>query len=142
MSPLERRALLALVSLMRDREPDHLPLDNGDAQHCYVPLRDLYDQMYVLQPEKSYELQRKHQRQAIRRALGRMHRDGLVEALALGWCLVRGAEWIGWAGGGRETHRGSDYAWRYGEKTPNWKAVSLSETGIKLAMALESGIDP
>lgn len=136
MSPLEQRLLLAIVSLMRDREPQGLPLTDPDAQHVYVRLRDVYDRCYRLDPAKSYELQLRNQRQSLRRALGRMHDQGLVDALALGWCEVRGAEWVEWHGGGRDTHQGSDYTMRYGEKTPNWKAVSLSEAGIKLALAL------
>jgi len=77
-SPLERRALLALISLIRDREPDR-------SEWCItdVPLKALYSSLYVLAPDKSYELQCKYQRQAIRRALGRLHEQGWIEATAL-----------------------------------------------------------
>jgi hypothetical protein len=97
----------------------------------------LYDRCCVLDPAKSYELQRRNQRQALRRALGRLHDQGWIEALALAWADVRGGDFIDWHGGGRRRRSGSDYAARYGEKTPNWKAVGLSREGIALAAALE-----
>ncbi len=56
---MERRALLALISLIRDREPDRekWPVTG-------IPLRLLYERLYVPQPGKPDELQRKYQRQA------------------------------------------------------------------------------
>jgi hypothetical protein len=132
VSPLERRALLALISLIRDRESD-------PSEWCCttVPLAALYERCYVLDPAKSWELQRRNQRQAMRRALGRLHGQGCVDALALAWASVRDGEAVEWHGGGRRSHSGSDYARRYGEKTPNWKLVGLSPEGIALALALE-----
>jgi hypothetical protein len=137
VSPLERRLLLAIVSLMRDREPYGLPLDHDDAEHHFVSLRDVYEQCYALKPDLSYEIQRRNQRQALRRALGRLHADGWVDALALAWVTVRDQEWLEWQGGGRREHSSSDYARQYGDKTPNWKAITLTDVGIKLAAALE-----
>ena len=122
VSPLERRLLLAMVSLMRDREPYGAPLDDHSAERNWLRLRDVYEPCYVLKPDQSWELQRRNQRQALRRALGRLHEQGWIEALALAWVIVRGADWVEWHGGGRRERRSSDYAFRYGEKTPNWKA--------------------
>jgi hypothetical protein len=129
-SSLERGLLLAIVSLMRDREPGGMPLDGEWAELHYVKLSDVYERCYQFKPDQSYETQRRNQRQALRRALGRLHKQGWVDALALGWCQVRGAEWVEWYGGGRLERKSSDYAMRYGDKTPNWKMVSLSEGGI------------
>ena len=116
LSPLERRALLALVSPIRDREPDR---DFWAGTN--VPLSALYESLHVVQPDKSYELQLKYQRQAIRRALGRLHEQGWIEALALAWAYVRDGDVIEWHGGGRRRPSGSAWAARYGDKTPNWK---------------------
>ena len=138
VSPLERRLLLAIVSLMRDREPNGLPVDHDNAEHHFVNLHAVYGHCYAVKPDLSYEIQRRNQRQALRRALGRLHTDGWVDALALAWVTVRyDEEWLDWQGGGREDRSSSDYARRYGEKTPNWKAVTLTDAGIKLALALE-----
>ncbi len=126
-SPMERRALLALISLIRDREPDRekWPVTG-------IPLRVLYERLYVLQPGKPPELQRKYQRQAIRRALGRLH-PHYVTALALGWVNVEDGTLVRWQGGGRRRQSG------YGGTVdrPNWKLVGLTSAGIQLAELLE-----
>jgi hypothetical protein len=114
-----------------------LQLDDDYAEHHFVPLSAVYERMYVIQPGKSYELQCKYQRQAIRRTLGRMHGEGLVEALALAWTTVSDAGWVDWFGGGRRERSSDDYARRYGCKTPNWKMVSLTSGGIALAHLIE-----
>jgi hypothetical protein len=128
-SPLERRALLTLISLIRDREHDE------DEWTCTdIPLRALYERMWVMIPDQSYELQRRNQRQAIRRALGRLHERGLINAIALGWCEVRDAEWIRWQGGGSRKRY-----YEYGggrEGTPRWRMVGLNELGIRIALQL------
>jgi hypothetical protein len=122
---------------MRDREPDGLALDNEWAERNWVRLRDVYDRCYIIDPAKSYELQCRNQRQALRRALGRMFKDRLVTALALAWVNVEDHEVLDWYGGGRRERSSSDYAMRYGETTPNWKMIVLTDTGIKMARLIE-----
>jgi hypothetical protein len=124
-SPLERRALLALVSLIRDREPDE---DFWTATD--IPLRALYERCYHLDPAKSWELQCRNQRQAIRRALGRLHPE-YVYALALAWCEVFHSDVIRWQGGGSRAFRDLD------RPTPRWRLVGLTDAGIKAALLLE-----
>ncbi len=140
LSPLERRALIALISLIRDREPDR-----GEWPITYVPLSALYERCYRLDPAKSYELQRRNQRQAMRRALGRLHRAGIIEALALGWVDVRDSEFLRWQGGGsRRSYAVRDdggLSARYGEETPRWRLAGLSDDGIALAEALDRESD-
>lgn len=126
MSPLERRLLLALVSLIRDREPDP-----GEWPRVDVPLRDLYERCYRIEPDKSWELQRRNQRQALRRALGRLH-PVYVAATALAWVDVGDEVIRRWQGGGsRESRDG------FRSATPRWRLVSLTPEGIALAQAVE-----
>ena len=127
-SPLERRALLALISLIRDREPDP---DEWSATD--IPLSALYGQLYTLAPDKSYELQRKYQRQAVRRALGRLHCDDLIWPLALAWVSVTDNAVMRWQGGGSRKHDGIPG----GIDTPRWKLLGLTIWGVKAALALE-----
>lgn len=126
-SPLERRALLALVSLIRDREPEP-----DEWQTTDVPLAKLYERLYVA-GERSYELERRNQRQAQRRALGRLHEQGFISALALGWCFVESAEFLDWQGGGRRQRDPDGFRF----STPRWRRVSLTDSGVKAALALE-----
>ncbi len=93
----------------------------------------LYERLYVLQPGKPPELQRKYQRQAIRRALGRLH-PHYITALALGWVNVKDGTLVRWQGGGRRRQSG------YGctVDRPNWKLVGLTSAGIQLAELLEN----
>ena len=128
MSPLERRALLALISLIRDRETDPDEWTSTD-----IPLAALYERLYALDPGQSYELQRKYQRQAIRRALGRLHRDEMVWPVALAWVSVTGEEVIRWQGGGSRKQDGIPG----GIDTPRWKLIGLTDVGVKTALALE-----
>lgn len=141
MSPLERRLLLALVSLMRDSQESHEQVGDAYFEYVDIPLRVVYERCYVIDPGKSWELQRRNQRQAMRRTLGRLHRQGIVSAMALGWCSVQqgGGEFIEWHGGGKKEHSSSDdyLTKRYGCKTPNWKTVSLTREGVQLAVILE-----
>jgi hypothetical protein len=130
-SPLERRALLALVSLIRDREPEPEEWTITD-----FPLRALYDATIVMDPAGSYELQRRNHRQAMRRALGRLHERGFVSALALGWCEVGTGEFIEWQGGGKRQRKPDDCNPR-GWPTANWRLVGLTSDGIALALLLE-----
>ncbi len=81
-------------------------------------------------PCQSYEIQRRNQRQAIRRALGRLQKLDIVCALALGWCEVGSGEMLRWQGGGKRTGA-------YADPTPNWRTVSLTDLGVKAATALE-----
>lgn len=128
-SPLEHRALLAVVSLIRDRERDR------DEWTCVdVPLSVLYDRLYI-PGEKSYELERRNQRQAQRRALGRLHERGLVAAIALAWVNLEDESIIRWQGGGSKRRDREEPAFRSG--TPRWRAVGLTEAGIVAALALE-----
>jgi hypothetical protein len=131
-SPAERRALLALISLIRDREPDR---DKWPVTG--VPLRLLYERLYVPQPGKPAELQRKYQRQATRRALGRLH-PRYVTALALGWVNVEDGTLVRWQGGGRRRQSGHGSAL----DRPNWKLVGLTSAGIQLAERLEQSPEP
>jgi len=64
---------------VRDREPDR----EFWAFTTHVPLSALYGSLCDIEPARSYELQCKYQRQAIRRALGRLHEQGWIEAYAL-----------------------------------------------------------
>ena len=124
---MERRALLALISLIRDREPDR---EKWPATG--IPLRLLYERLYVPQPGKPAELQRKYQRQAIRRALGRLH-PHYITALALGWVNVEDGTLVRWQGGGRRRQSGDGCTL----DRPNWKLVGLTRVGIKRAELLE-----
>ncbi|MGH3276589.1 MAG: hypothetical protein ACRDNZ_19960, partial [Streptosporangiaceae bacterium] len=99
-----------------------------------IPLSALYEQIYVSRPDKSYELQRKYQRQAIRRALRRLHADGLVWPLALAWVSVTDNEVIRWQGGGSRKDDGIPG----GIDTPRWKLIGLTHEGIALALALDT----
>jgi len=130
-SPLERRLLLALLSLMRDRCVDPLDPDAGygDWMETDVKLGDLYAACYVIDPDKSWTLQRRNQRQAMRRALGRLS-PTYVSAIALAWCEVGTGDLQRWQGGGRP---------RDGIETPNWKMVRLTSDGLRLALLLEAG---
>ncbi|MEO3811350.1 hypothetical protein ABGB17_20340 [Sphaerisporangium sp. B11E5] len=118
-----------MVSLIRDREPepDEPP---GTWLLDWIMLGDLYERCYHFDPDKSYELQRRNQRQAMRRALGRLYKHGYVEALALAWLNIRDGEVMEWQGGGRRVGP-------YNDKTPNWRAVSLSTIGLEAALLLE-----
>lgn len=127
-SPLERRALVELLSLIRETEPDP---DEWSATD--IRLKALYDRCYRMHPERSYELQARHQRQAMRRALGRLHKQGYVWAFALGWVNVEDWSLVSWQGGGtrkRDRHG-------YTETTPRWRIVGLNDTGIKAAELIE-----
>jgi hypothetical protein len=127
-SPLERRALLALISLIRDREP------NPEEWSCTdVPLSALYEHLHTLRPGQSHELQRKYQRQATRRALGRLHRDDLIWPLALAWVSVTDNVVIRWQGGGSRKQDGIPG----GIDTPRWKLVGLTAEGVTTALLLE-----
>jgi hypothetical protein len=129
-SPLERRALLALISLIRDREPDP-----DEWQYTYVPLRALHDRLYI-PGERPWVLERRNQRQATRRALGRLHPD-YVCALALGWCEVGSGELVTWQGGGSRQHYKSVMV-----DTPRWRLVGLTDIGVKVALLLEQEVEP
>ena len=124
---MERRALLALISLIRDREPDR---EKWPATG--IPLRLLYERLYAPQPGKPDELQRKYQRQATRRALGRLH-PHYITALALGWVNVEDGTLVRWQGGGRRRQSGDGHT----VDRPNWKLVGLTRAGIKLAELIE-----
>ena len=120
-SPLERRLLLALLSLMTETETDPDFWPDTD-----LPLRRLYDRCYRLDPEKSHELQRRNQRQSMRRALGRLHPE-YVYAFALGWVNTEDWMLLRWQGGGTR---------RDGCDTPRWRLVGLTESGIAVAQLL------
>jgi hypothetical protein len=141
-SPLERRALVALVSLMRDRqEPPFYATDPPDTWNAIsVPLSALYERCYAMTeraPERydpehvSWQRQRRNERQALRRALGRLHPD-YVHATALAWVDVQSGDFLDWQGGGCRKWN-QDYAYR----TPNWKKIGLTSVGIKAALLLE-----
>lgn len=128
VSPLERKALLALISLIRDREPDPDEWASTD-----IPLSVLHERCYAIDPGRSWEIQRRNQRQAMRRALGRLHRDGIIEALALAWANVADGQVIRWQGGGSRKSDGLPG----GTDTPRWRLVGLTREGVALAEALE-----
>jgi len=131
-SPLERRILVALVSLIRDRtEPGELYVDTD------VPLGDLYDRLYVVGP-RSYELERRNQRQAQRRALERLRKRGLVSPLALAWCDVDTGDLIRWQGGGSQKIEPDGYR----TATPRWRAIGLTRAGLPAALDLEACTQP
>lgn len=125
LSPLERRALLSLVSLIRDCEPDR---DFWTTTN--IPLRKLYERMYVFAEQRSYDIQTRNQRQAIRRALGRLH-PTYVTATALAWVNVADQAVLWWQGGGSREGgpRGFD--------TPRWRMVGLTGEGVQMALLLE-----
>jgi hypothetical protein len=125
-SPLERRLLLALISDIRDREPDP-----HEWTMVEVPIKRLYERCYDLAPDKSYELQVRSQRQALRRALERLRKLDLVAALALAWVNVSDQVPWRWQGGGKRESR-------YGDGYPRWRYVSLTTAGVKTAELLEA----
>jgi hypothetical protein len=114
---------------MRDRCVDPLDPDAGfaDWQETDVKLSDLYELCYVIDPDKSWALQRRNQRQSMRRALGRLS-PTYVCAFALAWCEVGNGDLIRWQGGGRP---------RDGIETPNWKTVGITADGLRLALLLD-----
>ncbi len=127
-SPLERRILAAMVSLIRDRETDPEFMDAVD-----IPLKALYERLYV-PGDRPHEAERRNQRQAQRRALARMHADGLVWPLALAWVSVTDEQVIRWQGGGRRKRDGHGH----GVDTPNWRMLSLTQEGLALAFLIEA----
>lgn len=131
-SPLERRALLALVSLIRDRESDPDFWSTTE-----IPLGVLYERLYV-PGDRPWVLERRNQRQATRRALGRLHPE-YVSAMALAWVSVEDEALIRWQGGGSGKHSPDDPPWRPGGyDTPRWRLVGLTTDGIKVALELEA----
>ena len=95
LSPLERRALVALISLIRDKESD------PDEWACTeIRLSDLYDRLY-LPGDRSWGIERRNQRQSQRRALGRLHGEGLINAIALAWVNIEDEQVLRWQGGGK-----------------------------------------
>lgn len=133
---MERRALLALVSLIRDR----CEYWNGEWQDDFysvkITLHEFYRRMIpAYDPNLPNDLQRKsvYQRQAIRRALGRLLDCGFITAIALAWCEVPGGGWIGWQGGGSCKRKGKEFP----TETPRWRTVGLDELGFRLALLLE-----
>ena len=137
VSPLERRALLALVSLIRDRCEYWNGEWQDDFYHITILPRELYARMYVLKPDVSYERQTRNQRQAIRRALERLLKQGFISAVALGWCAVKSdglyGEFVRWHGGGSRK-RNRNQLWS--DETPRWRMVGLDELGFRLALLL------
>lgn len=127
MSPLERRALVALVSLIKDREsdPDEWVITD-------VRMKELQDACYEVAPAKSWERQRANQRRALRRALDRLHERGLVHATALAWVNVEDEAVLWWQGGGRRKTDSDGY--RHG--TPRWRLVGLTREGLAVAERL------
>jgi hypothetical protein len=132
ISPLERRILLAAISLIRDRESD--PDFYADVD---IPLRTLYDRLYV-PGDRPYAIERRNQRQAQRRALERMHKAGLVWPIALAWVSVTDGVVLRWQGGGRRKRRADDPPWSRGCDTPRWRLITLTDLGVKLALLLEA----
>lgn len=126
-SPLERRCLLALVSLIRDRESDP-----DKWEYTEVPLRVLYERLY-LPGERSYELERRNQRQAQRRALGRLFKQGYIYAYALAWVNLADEQILRWQGGGTPRRHSDGFRM----ETPRWRMVGLTDIGIKAALLLE-----
>jgi hypothetical protein len=123
---------------MRDRQEYGEQPGGPHFEHVHLKLTDVYERCYVLDPGKSWELQRRNQRQAMRRALGRLERQDLVTALALGWCIVGkgGGDFLEWQGGGKRKREPGDWNPR-GWPTPNWRLVTLSAEGITMATLLE-----
>jgi hypothetical protein len=127
LSPLERRLLLAMVSHMRDRMPDFdrkWRTADADGQLFltdWVPLGEVYERC-------------DGNRQAMRRALGRLH-PRYVSAAALAWVNLEDQEILCWQGGGSKK--------RYGPKdyqttdTPRWRIVCLTPEGVEAALKLE-----
>ena len=124
MSPLEARGLLALVSLIRDREPDP-----DEWSLTFVKLTELYDVLYI-PGDGPHEIERRNQRQAQRRALGRLQRDGFVTPLALAWVNVDDECLWRWQGGGR---RRDPDEHGYREDTPRWKLIGVTDDGFRAA---------
>jgi hypothetical protein len=78
-------------------------------------------------------LQRKYQRQAMRRALGRLHERDLIKVLALAWAFVDDDTIVEWQGGGsRKLHDDG-----YRERTPRWRRVGLRNNGLRMVALLE-----
>lgn len=128
ISPLERRILLAMVSHIRDRE--HGEADWDDVS-LGVPTKALYERLYV-PGDRSYQVERRNQRQAQRRALKRLFDDDLVNAVAGAWVDIRSEYINAWQGGGRRRRDA------YGTvDTPRWVEVSLTDAGLKVALLLE-----
>jgi hypothetical protein len=127
-SPLERRVLVELVSVIRDREGG----DDWDYISLSVPLRTLYERLYI-PGDRPHDVERRNQRQAQRRAMKRLFDDGLIEAVALAWVDVRAEQIIEWQGGGRRKQYKNIHV-----GTPRWVEVSLTDTGIAAATALEA----
>jgi hypothetical protein len=127
VSPLERRCLLALISLIRDRtEPGCMYVDT------VVPLGALYDELYT-PGGRPYQLERRNQRQAQRRALERLRARGLIDALALAWCDVETGNLHRWQGGGSRKTEADGYV----SETPRWRLVGFTLDGLATAMPLE-----
>ena len=103
----------------------------------YVPLNAVYNATIALKPDASYELQKRNHRQAMRRALGRLHAQGFVYAVALAWVSVDDQSFHDWQGGGSRKREPGDANPR-GYPVARWKRVTLSTNGIALAQLLEA----
>jgi hypothetical protein len=146
ISPAERRVLLALLSVVRDREPDPDEWPSTD-----VPLPALYDRYEVRQPHKphsSLEFQQRDQRRTMRRALCQLLDEGLISAVALAWrnvesgINIEGEQLVRSQEDGPLTHEADDPLWfRAAAAAPRWRTVSLTPAGVAIALALEGGDD-
>ena len=87
-----------MVSLMRDKEPDGLPLDHPYAEHEWLKLHEVYDRCYQIDGDKSYELQLRNQRQSLRpRTRPECSGQGLITAAALAGPTIEDHEILDWA---------------------------------------------
>ncbi len=130
LSDLQRRILVEMVSLIRDRKSD--PDEWTVTDIATGELFERCSSFWQLRPDESYEIQRRNMRQAFGRALHRLEARELIAAFALGWVNVRDHELIAWQGGGRRRR----YPDGYRERTPRFALVSPTREGLRLALSL------
>jgi hypothetical protein len=134
LTRMEKRLLVGIISVMRDKIRDEgRDDDDFEFRATDIGLHSLYERCYHLAGDRSYELQRRNQRQSMRRALGRLHEQGYIGAQALAWVNVADGEIIRWQGGG-SLQRDRD---GYRHETPRWRLISLTESGLMTARVLE-----
>lgn len=126
LSPLQRRIMVELVSVVRDREPDPEFWPT-----CHVRTGELFTACRSYWPTDRaapwVNLER-NARQAFGRSLHRLQAADLIWPLALAYCDVESRDLIRWRGGGSRQRDGSPY----GRGTPRYALISPSPAGIAL----------
>ncbi len=130
LSDLQRRILVEMVSLIRDREPD--PDEWMVTDVATGELFERCSSFWQLRPDESYEIQRRNMRQAFGRALHRLEARDLISALALAWCDARSGDFIEWQGGGRRRRLENGRR----ERTSRFALVSPTREGLRVAESL------